>query len=151
MGQRMTFHQHFSAMVFALAFLVGCTTTPDSPASDAATADVDVVDVRQSDSGAVDGGGSCNCCGTTVSIGPQEDCLTGVCDLYCLVRDAGSASDSSTSDGASDAGGLAVGQECASDGECARGLLCCYPCGIPGCHNRCGAPDPGTTRCPLLP
>lgn len=54
-------------------------------------------------------------------------------------------------DGGADAGGLPAGELCSSDAACAPGLLCCYPCGIPGCMNRCGAPDPRTGRCPLLP
>jgi len=47
-----------------------------------------------------------------------------------------------------DAGGL--GAACASDVDCTPGLLCCYPCGIPGCTpNRCTAPMNG--RCPMYP
>jgi hypothetical protein len=34
---------------------------------------------------------------------------------------------------------------------CAPGLLCCYPCGIPGCQNQCMQPDPNTNMCPLFP
>ena len=34
---------------------------------------------------------------------------------------------------------------------CAPGLRCCYPCGIPGCENKCIKPDPGTNMCPLFP
>ncbi len=71
-------------------------------------------------------------------------------------RDAGPAdvgtADAGASDtGVADAGGLAAGSLCTADTMCAPGLLCCYPCGIPGCMNRCGAPDPHTGRCPLLP
>jgi hypothetical protein len=29
------------------------------------------------------------------------------------------------------------------------GLLCCYPCGVAGCHNQCMAPVQG--RCPMIP
>lgn len=38
------------------------------------------------DGGSVDGGsggGTCDCCGTPVGIGPGETCLSGVCDPYC--------------------------------------------------------------------
>lgn len=47
-----------------------------------------------------------------------------------------------------DAGG-GEGAECTTASECGAGLLCCYPCGIPGCHNRCMAPMDG--HCPLIP
>ena len=33
---------------------------------------------------------------------------------------------------------------------CACGLLCCYPCGIPGCAFQCMPPDPKTGECPLF-
>jgi hypothetical protein len=39
---------------------------------------------------------------------------------------------------------------CASDADCARGELCCYPCGIPGCSNVC-TPVIAGGRCPALP
>ena len=45
------------------------------------------------------------------------------------------------------AGGL--NSNCASTSECQLGLLCCYPCGIPGCHDACLAPVNG--GCPLIP
>lgn len=70
-------------------------------------------------------------------------CSGGTCGAPVLA-DAGS-------DAGADAGGLAAGEPCSGDEVCATGLLCCYPCGIPGCVNRCGAPDPHTGRCPLLP
>lgn len=50
-------------------------------------------------------------------------------------------------DAAADGG--AAGTLCASNDQCGAGLLCCYPCGIPGCMNRCMAPMGG--RCPLIP
>lgn len=62
--------------------------------------------------------------------------------------DAGSA-DASADVTASDGGGLPLGAECTGGATCAAGLLCCYPCGIPGCVNRCSTPLGG--RCPLLP
>lgn len=37
-------------------------------------------------------------------------------------------------------GGLPEGAVCDADAECAEGLLCCYPCGIAGCPNRCTLP-----------
>ncbi|MFO0605387.1 MAG: hypothetical protein U0324_19560 [Polyangiales bacterium] len=50
-------------------------------------------------------------------------------------------------DAGTDAG--TAGTLCGRDSDCASGLLCCYPCGIPGCMNRCMAPMGG--RCPLIP
>jgi hypothetical protein len=37
---------------------------------------------------------------------------------------------------------------CNSDAECPKGQLCCYPCGIDGCHNVCMNPIRG--ECPLF-
>ncbi|HYG63855.1 MAG TPA: hypothetical protein VEL74_14855 [Thermoanaerobaculia bacterium] len=37
---------------------------------------------------------------------------------------------------------------CNSHSECPAGKLCCYPCGIDGCQNRCLTPVKG--RCPLF-
>lgn len=39
---------------------------------------------------------------------------------------------------------------CTEDLQCAAGLACCYPCGIPGCENRCSRPA-SDGHCPLLP
>jgi len=52
--------------------------------------------------------------------------------------------------------GLPAGAVCESDAECAEGLLCCYPCGIAGCPNRCTVPcaadEPWCAGgCPLYP
>jgi len=52
--------------------------------------------------------------------------------------------------------GLPEGAVCESDAQCAEGLLCCYPCGIQGCQNRCTAPCDETEPwcgggCPLYP
>ncbi len=45
--------------------------------------------------------------------------------------------------------GLPEGAACGGDlGTCAEGLSCCYPCGIPGCENRCEPTcAPGTPGC----
>jgi hypothetical protein len=78
-------------------------------------------------------------------------CSGDTCGAPVLRADAGTdAGTDAGADAGADGGGLAAGQLCGSDGECATGLLCCYPCGIPGCMNRCGSPDPRTGRCPLL-
>jgi hypothetical protein len=47
-------------------------------------------------------------------------------------------------------GGLEAGADCTTDGDCGAGLKCCYPCGIPGCHNQCLQPG-ATGMCPLFP
>jgi hypothetical protein len=59
-----------------------------------------------------------------------------------------------TLDGGPDAqvGTRIEGQTCdpsASGEQCVAGLLCCYPCGIPGCQNVCQHQPSGV--CPALP
>jgi len=39
---------------------------------------------------------------------------------------------------------------CQEDLQCPFGLKCCYPCGIPGCENRCSPPDQNG-NCPAFP
>src|SRR5262245_44910498 len=39
---------------------------------------------------------------------------------------------------------------CTSDADCRGRQLCCYPCGVAGCSNRCMDPGPGG-GCPLFP
>lgn len=47
-------------------------------------------------------------------------------------------------DDACGGGGLGEGEVCTPDPDpCAPGLLCCYPCGVPGCEFRCSQPAPG--------
>lgn len=38
---------------------------------------------------------------------------------------------------------------CDNNSQCPAGTLCCYPCGIPGCHDECIAPLNG--HCPHYP
>ncbi|HEY0512538.1 MAG TPA: hypothetical protein VGH73_11575 [Thermoanaerobaculia bacterium] len=38
---------------------------------------------------------------------------------------------------------------CNTTADCPQGQLCCYPCGIDGCHNVCTTPLRG--HCPLYP
>jgi hypothetical protein len=38
---------------------------------------------------------------------------------------------------------------CTVDTDCAPGMLCCYPCGIPDCMNMCTTPVNG--KCPMPP
>lgn len=40
--------------------------------------------------------------------------------------------------------------DCTDSLQCPAGLLCCYPCGIPGCQNRC-MPPASNGHCPLFP
>lgn len=68
------------------------------------------------------------------------DCVGGACEV---VHSDGGASDGGPRPDA------AVGTACTSDSECGSGLLCCYPCGIPGCTNACSVPMDG--QCPALP
>ena len=45
--------------------------------------------------------------------------------------------------------GLSEGSVCTENVQCASGLLCCYPCGIPGCENQCTVPVEAS--CPMFP
>lgn len=67
--------------------------------------------------------------------------------------DTSGSSDTSTGSNLPDmGGGLGEGEVCQDQPDaCAPGLLCCYPCGIPDCENKCIKPDPGTAMCPLFP
>ncbi len=79
----------------------------------------------------------------------------GPCSLPCMT-DAG-ASSASPDTGEADAGGVdaptdasdvvygQVGAVCGQDGSppCDPELVCCYPCGIPGCQNQCTVPCTG--------
>jgi hypothetical protein len=47
--------------------------------------------------------------------------------------------------------GGAAGTQCLDDTECADGLKCCYPCGVPDCFNQCMEPDMMTGDCPMFP
>ena len=58
----------------------------------------------------------------------------------------------STSSSSTTGGGLGEGEICQDQPDaCAPGLLCCYPCGVPDCLNKCIKPDPQTMMCPLFP
>ncbi len=47
--------------------------------------------------------------------------------------------------------GANVGGNCNSDQDCISGLVCCYPCGVEGCHNKCKPAD-ATGGCgPAIP
>lgn len=72
------------------------------------------------------------------------------CDgkFYPSACDANAAgTDTTTSTSCfSDAG--TAGTVCQSNNDCQQGLLCCYPCGIPGCQNQCTAAVNGS--CPWV-
>jgi hypothetical protein len=58
----------------------------------------------------------------------------------------------STGSSSTTGGGLGEGEICQDQPDaCAPGLLCCYPCGIPDCMNKCIKADPQTMMCPLFP
>ncbi len=60
--------------------------------------------------------------------------------------------DTGTGTGTTSGGGLGEGEVCQDNPDgCAPGLLCCYPCGVPDCMNKCIKPDPNTQMCPLFP
>ena len=62
------------------------------------------------------------------------------------------ADTTSTSTSTTGGGGLGEGEICQDQPDaCAPGLLCCYPCGVPDCLNKCIKPDPQTMMCPLFP
>lgn len=71
---------------------------------------------------------NCGICGPASGQCPAVACATG---------------------GASNGSGT-VGQNCALTSDCVSGLTCCYPCGIPGCTNRCAQLGPNGV-CPAYP
>ncbi len=86
--------------------------------------------------------------GTTTGTG------TGTTDATGTGMDTGTDTGSSTDTGTgtTGGGGLGEGEVCQDNPDgCAPGLLCCYPCGIPDCMNKCIKPDPNTQMCPLFP
>lgn len=101
-----------------------------------------------------------NCCGTLVALGMRADqqgafdAAESICRAQypgCGCASQGiTADDGTKSDGTHPARavcvdavctstfGLASGDGCTPGGDpCGAGLACCYPCGIPGCTNRC--------------
>jgi hypothetical protein len=108
--------------------------------------------------------------GDTAADSPVDAGIEGPVDMPRADADGGgdaaaevvSEAPADRGDGPGDAGGDAdggtgqVGEECGDPGQpmCASGLVCCYPCGIAGCHNRCMAPcmqSPCAGACPLFP
>ena len=103
-------------------------------------------------------------CYAVCSAGQCQECLAGAWALvyYDCVKspsDAGTpdadASATEIVDDVTTTGGQ-PGDLCDGSGQstCATGLVCCYPCGIPGCQNKCAAPcsGPGCAGgCPIVP
>ncbi|HEV3189368.1 MAG TPA: hypothetical protein VGY54_02665 [Polyangiaceae bacterium] len=101
--------------------------------------------------------GHATCCGIASSFMTCK-CQPGGFSCYQTVEcnficpgSADASSDADASGRASDtgAGDGAPGTQCGAAAECMAGLLCCYPCGVAGCHNQCMAPVQG--RCPMIP
>jgi hypothetical protein len=140
----------------------------DTAATDVPTGDTVTSDRPNADSGSTCGAGAacraywCGCgrCNpaeiTCVSDGREclLDCVGTCPELETTVcRCVGNSCQvaNTPSDAGRDASnGLPRDSLCGDGiGDCAPGLLCCYPCGIPGCMNRCTEPMNG--RCPLVP
>jgi hypothetical protein len=140
---------------------------PDAPPADAPSDRADVTDVTDAgdvtDAAMCTTGGGCHAfwcgCGrcdpSTITCTPDERGCPLACASACpelttaVCRCEGGRCGAPVFPDAGVDSGLPLGANCASNDECASGLLCCYPCGIPGCHNRCITPMAG--RCPLFP
>lgn len=132
---------------------------------DVVSVDVPVTDVARVDAARCDPAGGCfaywcgcgRCDPAMITCTPTQqecplDCVQTCPELdtaVCRCQAGTCGAPTLTDAGARDGGG--AGTLCTSNTECGGGLLCCYPCGIPGCMNRCMAPDPMTGRCPLFP
>ncbi|HMJ11516.1 MAG TPA: hypothetical protein VK524_08905 [Polyangiaceae bacterium] len=83
-----------------------------------------------------------DCCTNTCICGPDGKVR---CNVTCNGNGEGGAcgTDAGT-------GGGGPGTLCDSHSDCHAQLRCCYPCGIPDCHNQCMAPMPDG-QCPLFP
>jgi hypothetical protein len=83
----------------------------------------------------------------------DDDC-PGVCgcdgQLYCNACMANAAGIDTSNGTECSAGDGGAGTVCGSDFQCAAGLKCCYPCGIPGCENQCMTPW-ANGECPMFP
>lgn len=126
--------------IVALLGLVGCgastgaaatvdvTSSEDAQIAPADVADaVDVVDVLATPDAAD--------VADTVDVADTPDVPPDVTEPVDIIV---------TPDATSETGGGAqVGEPCMSVEDCAAGLACCYPCGIPGCKNKCQVPCTG--------
>lgn len=84
----------------------------------------------------------------TTTTGPG----TTTTDPGTTTGETGDTTDATTGDETTGGGGLGEGEICQDMPDaCAKGLLCCYPCGVPDCMNQCIKPDPNTNMCPLFP
>ena len=138
----------FLSLFFALS-LVACGGSDDSGTSNV-------------DGGADVSGGGDSAIGDAPKDTTPVDTSTSDSSASDTATDDTAADDTATTDTATDdtftsdapldvpEGGLEAGAHCSSDLECATGLKCCYPCGIPGCSNECIPPGP-SGDCPLFP
>lgn len=157
-----------SAFGFLFACAVACggggsddtgsagTTTSGSTSGATSSSSTD----EPTSGGSTSGGGSSS--GATTS-GSTGDVTTGDGSTGTGDATTGSTSDGTTggstgdgstggSTGTTGGGDLPEGAVCQNMPDaCAPGLLCCYPCGVPDCENKCLKPDPNTDMCPLFP
>ncbi len=129
------------ALVLLLASLSVACGPEDTNSADAHVDD----DAGPPDSGSFaepDGGGTCDCCGTTVGTAGGESCLGGICDPWCgLVAPCDATCDQATSVCVYTFGGADAG---APDGGSAGGATTeCVPRPTECEHiANCGGPDP---------
>jgi hypothetical protein len=126
-------------------------TTTAGPTTDPATTDPATTDAPTT-GGATDSGTT----GTAdVSTGDDPSTTTGTDESTTTGTTDDSTpgtTDGTTTGDESTGGTLGEGEVCEDTPDaCQPGLLCCYPCGIPDCQNKCLKPDPRTMMCPLFP
>jgi hypothetical protein len=132
----------FACIAFlASSFVIlGCGGSDGSDGAPTGDGGADVTLETGGDSGARDSAGD--------STGDSATPDTAIADT-AVASDAGDARDATDADETRE-GGLPEGSDCTSTPECASGLACCYPCGIPGCHDKCIKVD-ADGKCPLFP
>jgi hypothetical protein len=124
---------------------VSGTTQPTSSTSVATTTGETIADVTTDPSSGTGDTGTTGTTGATGSTGLETGDTSGSTGS----EDTASSDTSSSGDSG---GGIGEGESCQDDPDgCKPGLLCCYPCGIPDCENKCIQPDPQTQMCPLFP
>jgi hypothetical protein len=161
-GARMTGTRPRASLCVALMALALAPLGCDSDGGTAADARADVLagtDVR-TDTGTADGSASADG-GSDTPVDTVTGGDVGTDTAVDSPADAGTdvISDVVVPDTGTDAAAGGTGQLgdlCGDPGQptCASGLVCCYPCGIAGCHNRCTTPctsGPCARGCPLYP
>lgn len=95
--------------------------------------------------------GSSGDTGTSSSTSSTGTGTTGI-ETGTTAASTGDTDTDTDSSSTTSGGGLGEGEICQDQpNACAPGLLCCYPCGIPDCMNKCIKADPQTMMCPLFP